>query len=123
MRSYLRATALSILLGLTSTAAVAAAEPKTWYVYCEGYGHGMHWAVFSENFWPHPGSDTYGKQVGSAAEAFFERQHNLALTGCSGVNFFDTASAQYSRERTVDLHRKMGDRVYFFPLPGSIIPE
>ena len=105
---------------LLIAAPASANERKTWYVYCEGHGHGMHWAVFSQNFWEKPESDNYGRRVGSAAEEFFEAR---PLTGCSGVKFYDNTSAQYSRDRTVRLHKKMGDRVYFFNLPSEVLPE
>ena len=99
-----------------------ATEPKTWYVYCEGASPEGHWAVFSENFWPHPETADYGRRVGSAAEAFFETRHDLALEGCAGVNFRNGGLAEHSRTQTVQLHRRMGDRVYFFPLPAEVLP-
>ena len=117
-RLLMAATAL-----LTTTAVAGAENHKTWYVYCEGHGHGMNWAVFSQNFWERPATDDYGRRVGSAAEEFFEARHDVPLEGCSGVKFFDAASAKYSRDRTVRLHKKMGDRVYFFTLPASVLPE
>lgn len=104
--------------GIAAPAADASeAEPKTWYVYCEGTGKGAHWAVFSENFWPHPMTDGYGHRIGDAARSYFETHHEMSLEGCSGVNFVDPALARHSRDRTVQLHKKMGDSVYFFPLP------
>jgi hypothetical protein len=99
-----------------------ATEPKTWYVYCEGASADRHWAVFSENFWPHPETADYARLVGSAAKAFFESRHDLSLEGCAGVNFRDGSLAEHSRSLTVQLHRRMGDRVYFLPLPAEIIP-
>ncbi|MEM1161532.1 MAG: hypothetical protein AAGJ28_11405 [Pseudomonadota bacterium] len=118
MKRLLAAAALS---GLFLSQAHAS-DNKTWYVYCEGHGHGMHWAVFSQNIWQDPGNDTYGRSVGSRAEEFFEAKHDVPLTGCSGVEFFDVATARYSRDRTVKLHKKMGDRVYFFNLPTTVLP-
>jgi hypothetical protein len=100
----------------------AAAEPKTWYVYCEGASPDGHWAVFSENLWPHPATADYGRRVGDAAKAFFEARHGLALEGCSGVHFRNDSLAEHSRTLTVRLHRRMGDRVYFFPLPPEALP-
>jgi len=108
-----------MLLGLSFSKANAN-DSKTWYVYCEGYGHGMHWAVFSQNLWQSPDHDNYGRSVGSRAEEFIEAKHKVKLTGCSGVDFFDVATARHSRDRTVKLHKKMGDRVYFFNLPNNI---
>lgn len=101
----------------------SATEPKTWYVYCEGNSSQGHWAVFSENFWPHPDSADYGRRVGSAAKAFFEARHDLSLEGCAGVNFRDDSLAEHSRRLTVRLHKRMGDRVYFFPLPRDALPD
>jgi hypothetical protein len=98
------------------------AEPRTWYVYCEGGSAEGHWAVFSENFWPHPETADYGRLVGSAAKAFFESRHDLSIEGCAGVNFRDDSLAEHSRSLTVQLHRRMGDRIYFLPLPAEIIP-
>ena len=100
----------------------AAAEPRTWYVYCEGASPEGHWAVFSENFWPHPEAADYGRRVGSAAKAFFEMRHDLALEGCAGVDFRDDRLAEHSRTLTVQLHRRMGDRIYFFRLPSDVLP-
>ena len=99
-----------------------AAEPKTWYVYCEGESADGHWAVFSENFWPHPETAEYGRLVGSAAKTFFESRHDLSLDGCAGVNFRNGVLAEHSRSLTVQLHRRMGDRVYFLPLPAEVLP-
>lgn len=116
----------AILLTASLVAATAYAnanDRKTWYVYCEGHGHGMHWAVFSENFWENPATENYGRMVGSAAEEFFEARHKVTLSGCAGVQFFDTTSARYSRDRTVKLHKKMGDEVYFFDLPNDVLPK
>jgi hypothetical protein len=96
---------------------------KSWYVYCEGESQNTHWAVFSENIWPYPESDSYGRRVGSAAEQHFEETHNVALTGCSGVKFFDATLAEFSRERTVRLHEQMGDQVYFFRLPQAVLAQ
>ncbi len=110
-------------LALAASASPASsADTKTWYVYCEGNSHGDHWVVFSENFWPHPMTEGYGRQVGSAAKAFFEAHHDLQLEGCAAVNFVDFSLAEYSRSRTARLHRKMGDRVFFFPLPDNALP-
>lgn len=111
------------LLFAAWTLPVQANQDKTWYVYCEGYGHGMNWAVFSRNFWPHQESENYGRRVGSIAEEFFEERHDVPLTGCSGVQFFDATTARYSRDRTVKLHKKMGDRIYFFDFPDRLLPE
>jgi hypothetical protein len=116
--------------GLVVAAAVAlgapqgmAAEAKTWYVYCEGASAEGHWAVFSANFWPHPETEDYGHRVGDAAKAFFEKRHGVALDGCAGVNFRDDSLAEHSRQMTAQLHRRMGDRVYFFPLPREVLQE
>ncbi len=114
------AAALAVLCATVQSA--MATEPNTWYVYCEGAGAADHWAVFSENFWPHPETDGYARRVGSAAKAFFETRHDLALEGCAGVNFRDDSLAEHSRSFTVQLHRRLGDRVYFFPLPSEILP-
>lgn len=100
----------------------AAAEAKTWYVYCEGADKGDHWAVFSENFWPHPLTEGYGREAGSAAKAFFEARHNVHLDGCAAVNFVDSSLAEHSRSRTAQLHKKMGDRVLYLPLPREALP-
>jgi hypothetical protein len=111
------------MIALCASARVAmAAEHKTWYVYCEGASPDGHWAVFSENFWPHPETDDYGRLVGSAAKEFFEARHDIALEGCAGVDFRDGALAEHSRAQTLQLHRQMGDRIYFFPLPAEILP-
>ena len=80
----------------------------------------MHWAVFSSNLWPHDEANEYARRLGSAAESFIEKRHKLRLTGCSGVPFLDKTLAIYSRERTVKLHRKMGDRIYFFQIPSDL---
>ncbi|MEO1492647.1 MAG: hypothetical protein AAFV19_10890 [Pseudomonadota bacterium] len=98
-------------------------ESKSWYVYCEGESQNTHWAVFSKNIWPHPETESYGRRLGSAAQQHFERTHNVALTGCSGVKFFDASLAEYSRERTVRLHKQMGDQVYFFQLPTNLVGQ
>lgn len=112
----------AVMTGLAMSSASANGS-KTWYVYCEGFGHGMHWAVLSENVWAHADAADYAKRISSAAETHFEAAHNVSLTGCSGIKFLDDSSAHYSRERTVALHRKMGDRVYFFPLPGDLVNQ
>ena len=114
---------IAIVLLAAAIPRAEAKDRKTWYVYCEGHGHGMHWAVFSQNFWERPDIDGYGRRVGSAAEQFFEARHEVPLTGCSGVQYMDAISAKYSRDRTVQLHKKMGDTVYFFDLPNDILPE
>ncbi len=101
----------------------AAADAKTWYVYCEGASAEGHWAVFSENFWPHPETADYAVRVGDAAKAFFEKRHAVSLEGCAGVNFRDDSLAEHSRQTTAHLHRRMGDRVYFFPLPNEILRQ
>jgi hypothetical protein len=106
-----------------SIQACAASEAKTWYVYCEGADAGDHWAVFSENFWPHPETADYGDRVGSVAKAFFERRHAVSLEGCAGVNFRDDSLAEHSRQTTAQLHRRMGDQVYFFPLPNDLLRD
>ncbi len=120
IRSVLTA---SLVLAAAAALPARANEPKTWYVYCDGFSHGVNYAVFSQNIWPHPETDNYGRRIGSAAEEFFEARHDVPLAGCSGVQFFDLASAKYSRKRTVRLHKKMGDRVYFFNLPLNVLPE
>jgi hypothetical protein len=102
--------------------ASAATEPRTWYVYCEGASANGHWAVFSENLWLHPETGDYGQRVGGAAKAFFESRHDLALEGCAGVAFRNDSLAEHSRTLTVQLHRKMGDRIYFLPLPAEVLP-
>jgi len=120
----MKSSVLTAALLLASAVSPAgAAESKTWYIYCEGFGHGVNYAVFSQNIWPHIETEGYGRRVGTAAEEFFETRHDVPLTGCSGVNFFDMASAEYSRSRTVKLHKKMGDRVYFFKLPNGMLSE
>ena len=111
------------LFGAVLAPPAESADHKVWYVYCEGERGGNHWAVFSKNFWQSPASDSYGRAVGSAAEQFIESSYNVALSGCSGVNFYDKTSAQYSRERTARLHRKMGDRVYFFNIPSNVLRQ
>lgn len=115
------ATAAAIAVA-SSVSPASSSDTKTWYVYCEGVDQGDHWAVFSENFWPHPITEGYGRQVGSAAKAFFEARHDVRLDGCAAVNFVDTNLAQHSRNRTAQLHRKMGDRVLYFPLPRDALP-
>ena len=113
------------LLGASAQSGMAggmATEPKTWSVYCEGAGPEGHWAVFSDNTWPHPETADYGRRVGSAAKAFFEARHDLALDGCAGVNFRDGSLAEHSRTLTVQLHRRMGDRILFLPLPAEALP-
>jgi hypothetical protein len=114
--------AAAIALGASAPAGLAA-EATTWYVYCEGAGADGHWAVFSENIWPHPETEDYGHRVGNAAKAFFEQRHAVALEGCAGVNFRDDGLAEHSRNTTAQLHRRLGDRVYFFPLPNEILQE
>ncbi len=121
MRVGLVAAAMGVLAA--SAQGGAAAEAKTWYVYCEGANADGHWAVFSENFWPHPETADYGHRVGSAAKAFFEERHAVSLEGCAGVNFRDDGLAEHSRRTTAQLHRRMGDRVYFFPLPNEVLRE
>jgi hypothetical protein len=103
--------------------ACPAAETKTWYVYCEGAGSDGHWAVFSENLWPHAETADYGDRVASVAKAFFERRHDVSLEGCAGVNFRDDSLAEHSRQTTAQLHRRLGDRVYFFPLPNEVLRQ
>jgi len=115
------ATAAAIVLA-SSVSPATSSDTKTWYVYCEGADQGDHWAVFSENFWPHPMTEGYGRQVGSAAKAFFESRHDVRLEGCAAVNFVDTSLARHSRNRTAQLHEKMGDRVLYFPLPSDALP-
>lgn len=99
-----------------------ASDTKTWYAYCEGNRQGDHWAVFSENLWPHPLTEGYGRDVATAAKVFFEARHNVQLDGCAGVNFVDASLAEHSRSRTAQLHRKMGDRVLYFRLPDEALP-
>lgn len=118
----LKKTVLAAALSMICAGA-AAQDQKIWYVYCEGHGHGMHWAVFSQNFWARAATENYDRVASSAAERFFEQRHQVKLTGCSAVHFLDQTSAKYSRDRTVRLHKKMGDRVYFFPLPSGVIPD
>jgi hypothetical protein len=118
----IKAVAASLLLLGSGAEAGNATEPKTWYVYCEGASADRHWAVFSENFWPHPETADYARLVGSAAKAFFESRHDLALEGCAAVNFRDGSLAEHSRSLTVQLHRRMGDRVYLLPLPAELLP-
>ena len=120
-RIIVRQVAAALIVLGASAEGGAAAEPKTWYVYCEGASPDGHWAVFSENLWPHPATADYGRRVGSAAKAFFEARHQLALEGCSGVDFRNDSLAEHSRRLTVRLHRRMGDRVYFFPLPAEVL--
>ena len=115
-----RAFLTLIMLGTAFPA--AANDGKTWYVYCEGYAHGVNYAVFSQT-WSHPATEGYGRKIGSEAEAFYESRHSVRLSGCSGVQFFDSTSASYSRDRTVRLHKKMGDRVYFLKLPSSVLAK
>lgn len=117
--SSLAAVAAALVI---SASPATSAETKTWYVYCEGNRQGDHWAVFSENFWPHPLTESYGREVGSAAKAFFESRHDVELEGCAAVNFVEPSLAQHSRSRTEQLHRRMGDRVYYFPLPSEALP-
>jgi hypothetical protein len=105
-----------------SASPAAPSDTKTWYVYCEGTRQGDHWAVFSENFWPHPLTEGYGRRAGTAAKAFFESRHDLELDGCAAVNFIDASLAEHSRNRTAQLHKKMGDGVLYFPLPSEALP-
>lgn len=119
MKSMLIAVT-ALVLGGTS---LASAEERTWYVYCEGYGHGMHWAVFSENYWQHRETESYARHVASRAEEFFEQRSKLTLQGCSGVGFIDRDQADYSRQRTARLHKSMGDQVHFFRLPDELLRE
>lgn len=128
LKHAVRLTALAsagLAAAFAAPASIASetAEARTWYVYCEGHGHGMSWAVFSQNFWPHSGHETYGRALGSAAETFIEAKYDVMLSDCSGVNFFDPASAEYSRDRTELLHRKLGDQVFFFDLPDEVIDQ
>ena len=118
MKSACGGALLALLFGHS-----AMAQERTWYVYCEGYGHGMHWAVFSQNMWPHDGSDNYARKVALRAEMFIEEKHDLPLQGCSGVNFLDMDQADHSRQRTELLHRKMGDQVHYFNLPADLLVE
>ena len=122
MRKFGTRAALAMLL-FSAAGTAHADDAKTWYVYCEGQGHGTHWAVFSENVWPYPDSENYGRRVGSAAEEHFEATHEVKLSGCSGVNFFDVSTAEFSRDRTVRLHKKLGDEIYFFPLPRHVFAQ
>lgn len=112
---------LFAVAALFLSAQAHAKDQKTWYVYCEGHGHGMSWAVFSRNFWKSPESENYGRRVGSAAEEFIESNHSVKLAGCSGVKFYDAISARYSRDRTVRLHKKLGDRIYFINIPSTVL--
>lgn len=120
MITVLAATGLALVF--SASPASSADNSKTWYVYCEGSEQGDHWAVFSENFWPHPLTEGYGRKVASAAKAFFESRHDVRLEGCAGVNFVDSSLAEFSRRRTAQLHKKMGDRVFYFPLPDEALP-
>ena len=113
------ATGIALVSGVSPA---SPADSKTWYVYCEGNDSSANWAVFSENFWPHPLTEGYGRQVASAAKAFFESRHGVRLEGCAGVSFAEFSLAEYSRSRTAKLHKKMGDRVFFFPLPDDARP-
>ena len=115
--------ALISALILIAAGGLARADERIWYVYCDGYGHGMHWAVFSKNVWPHSSSDSYGRTVASRAEEFFEERHNLPLQGCSGVGFTDQDQANLSRQRTAGLHKRMGDQVHYFHLPDELLRE
>ncbi len=119
LRIGLFAAALLVLAGAKESRAT---EAKTWYVYCEGASASKHWAVFSENFWPHPETAGYSRLVGSAAKAFFESRHDIPLEGCAGVNFRNGSLAEHSRSLTAQLHRQMGDRIYFLRLPAEILP-
>ena len=97
-------------------------DAKTWYVYCEGADQSDHWAVFSENFWGHPITEGYGRRVSSAAKDFFETRHALQLEGCAAVNFVDHTLAEHSRNRTAQLHKSMGDRIFYFQFPREALP-
>lgn len=123
MHSLIRHLAASIVVFSAGTAIVRASEPNTWYAYCEGESDGAHWAVFSQNFWPHPPTEGYGREVGMAAKAFFESRHAMSLEGCTGVDFVDTSLAEHSRARTALLHEQMGDRIYYFQLPAEALPR
>lgn len=102
----------------------SASDTRTWYVYCEGKTRqGEHAAVISENFWSHPLTESSGRDVATAAKAFFESRHNVQLDGCAGVSFVDTRLAEHSRSRTAQLHKKMGDRVLYFRLPDEALPR
>lgn len=114
---------LIVAATLFASTEAEAGNSKTWYVYCEGHAHGVSWAVFSRNMWQSPVSDNYGRRVGSRAEEFIESNHRVNLSGCSGVQFFDAISARYSRDRTVRLHKKMGDRIFFFNLPAEVLSQ
>ena len=122
MKLAISGLAAATLAVLVSALPATSADTKTWYVYCEGNLRDDHWAVFSENFWPHPLTEGYGRRVGSAAKAFFESRHDVQLEGCAAVNFVDFSLAEHSRSRTVQLHQSMGDRVFFFPLPREALP-
>jgi hypothetical protein len=122
MDSRIRHLVAAFLVLAAGTQDGGTTEPKTWYVYCEGGSAERHWAVFSENFWPHPDIADYGRLVGSAAKAFFESRHDLQLDGCAAVNFIDASLAEHSRNRTAQLHRKMGDQVLYFPFPSNALP-
>lgn len=123
MRTAAITLATALLAVAVSMPPATAADTRTWYVYCEGEAKGAHWAVFSENFWPHPMTEGYGRMVGHAAKAFFEDRHDVTLAGCAAVNFVDTSVARHSRARTAQLHQRMGDRVMYFPLPSEALPE
>lgn len=117
------ATSLAAAFALVvSASAATSTEYKTWYVYCEGANQSEHWAVFSENFWGHPATEGYGRRVGSAAKDFFEARHDVRLEGCAAVNFVDFTLAEHSRNRTAQLHKSMGDRVFYFRLPDDALP-
>ena len=122
MDSRIRHVVAAFLVLAAGTQEGGTTEPKTWYVYCEGGSVEGHWAVFSENFWPHPDIADYGRLVGSAAKAFFESRHDLSLEGCAGVDFRDDSLAEHSRSLTVQLHERMGDRIYFLRLPAEVLP-
>ena len=122
MKLAITSLAAAMLAVVVSASPATSADTKTWYVYCEGNRQDDHWAVFSENFWPHPLTEGYGRRVSSAAKTFFEQRHDVKLEGCAAVSFVDFSLAEHSRSRTAQLHKSMGDRVYFFPLPSEALP-
>lgn len=122
MKIAITPLAVATLALVVSASPSVSADTKTWYVYCEGAGQGDHWAVFSDNFWPHPATEGYGRRVGSAAKAFFEARHDVQLDGCAAVSFVEVSLAEHSRSRTAQLHKRMGDRVLYFPLPSEALP-
>lgn len=119
--THLAAAGLALAAGASPA---SAADTRTWYVYCEGKTRqGVHSAVFSENFWSHPLTEGYDRDVAAAAKAFFESRHNVQLDGCAGVDFVDTRLAEHSRSRTAQLHEQMGDRVLYLRLPDEALPR